>query len=113
MNLPKNLKIGGKIYTVKFPYTFKERNDLNGQCDTATDEIRIGNDDGNGNKRTNANIYITLIHEILHAIDYDTGHYVFKENEFAIEGFSHSIYQVLIDNGFLKGLTHEPTNDKK
>lgn len=104
--LPKKLKIGGKIYAIDFPYKFIERNDLNGQCDSALDILRIGADDGNGHTRSNASVIITFIHEILHAIDYDTGHFVFRDNESAIEGFSHSIYQVLVDNGYLK----EPIN---
>ena len=102
MDIPKKIKVGGKIYTIDFPYKFKERGDLQGQCDSTLDIIRIGADDGCGNRRSFSSIVITLIHELLHAIDYDTGHKIFIENENALEGLSHGIYQVLVDNGFLK-----------
>ena len=98
MTISDKIKVGGKTYKVIYPYNYRERNDRIAHCDTLLDEIMTGQDDGNGNKRTDANIAITLIHEVLHAIDFDTGHKIFAENESAMEGISHGIYQVLVDN---------------
>lgn len=107
MTIPDKIKVGGKTYKVIYPYNYRERNDRVAHCDTLLDEIMIGADDGNGNKRTDANIIISLIHETLHAIDFDTGHKIFPENEAAIEGISHGIYQVLVDNPRLLELFRE------
>ena len=102
MKLPKRVKIGGHKYKVLFPYIFKERFDHWAQCDFAMKELRIGLADGGGQDKVDSAVIVTFIHEILHAIDFTTGHAIFADNEPAIEGFSEGIYQVLVDNGWLK-----------
>lgn len=69
MNLPKTIKVASHEYRVLFPYQFTERNDLNGQCDFAPAEIRVAEKDSYGMRRTEAAIFVTFIHEIIHAID--------------------------------------------
>jgi len=101
VKLPKELKIGGHVVKVLYPYNFKERVDLSGQYDGQYDEIRIAGCDMGGHARLESSVWVTLIHEILHAIDYTTGHRVFTDNEQAIEGISEMIYQVLVDHGCL------------
>lgn len=102
MIFPKTMKIGGHTYKILIPYEFKERTDLWGQHDGGVHEIRISDLDSSGVKRSASGITVSFIHEILHAVDYVTGHGVFFKNENAIEGFSESIYQILKDNGWLE-----------
>ena len=102
MKIPKKLKVGGHTIEVVYPYHFKERNDLAGQFDNAMKEIRLSGVDNTGNKRAKSDVFVTFLHETLHAIDMISGHEVFKDNEPAIEGLSEGIFQVLVDNGFLK-----------
>jgi hypothetical protein len=101
MKIPKTLKIGGHQVKILYPYVFTERYDLAGQYDAATKEIKLADKDGN-NKRANSDIMVTFLHEILHAVDINSGHKIFNNNEAAIEGIGEGLFQVLIDNGFLK-----------
>ena len=101
MKKPKTVKVGGHNYKVLWPYKFRERSDIQGQCDSGLMEIRVDNDDGNSNERAESCQMVTFIHELLHAIDIASGHKVFINNEPAIEGISEGIYQVLVDNGWL------------
>jgi len=100
MKLPERLKIGGHEYDIIFPYAFKERTDILGQCDFDLKELRISEIDGGGNIRVDSAILVTFIHEILHAIDFQTGEKIFNTNEGEkwIEGISEGLYQVLNDN---------------
>lgn len=102
MKLPKKVKIGGHDYKILFPYVFTERFDNYAQHDFAMKEIRVGLADNGGQERTESAVIVSFIHEILHAIDYTTGHRIFENNEGAVEGFSECIYQILVDNGWLK-----------
>ena len=100
MDIPKELKIGGHIVRVFYPYEFKERSDLNGQFDKGLSEIRIAESDACGARKSESEIMVTFLHEILHAIDYCTGHRMFEgdDGERYIEGISEGLYQVLKDN---------------
>jgi len=99
MNLPNKIKIGGHQYKIVFPYVFTERFDQCGDHDSSTKTVRIADNEYNV-KRADSSIIVTLIHEILHAIDQTTGHDMFRGNEGEkhIEALSEGIYQVLTDN---------------
>ena len=103
MKIPETLKIGGHVYKIIFPYVFTERYDLAGDHNGENCEIRIAEKDGDI-KRAKSSVEVTLIHEVLHAIDSTTGHRMFagEEGEKKIEALSEGIYQVLVDNGYLK-----------
>ena len=104
LNIPKTIKVGGRHYTITCSYKFRERNDLYGHCNHARQELLITADDGNGNSRTIEGIWITVIHEILHAIDHvycAERCFSGEEGEKNIEGISEGIYQVLFDLGML------------
>ena len=101
MKIPEKIKIGGHDYKIVFPYLFPDNGNLLGLHDILLEEIKIQGHDGWGNKRKNSSVVITLIHEVLHAVDAVTGHGVFKDNEAAIEGFSEIMFQILKDNGFI------------
>lgn len=106
MKIPEKIKIGGHTYKVKYPYKFEERYDIYGQWNDPKKTIYISEVDGNGVKRAVSSIMVTFIHEILHAIDGMTGLELFlrpKEGEReSAEAVSEAIYQVLVDNGYLK-----------
>lgn len=107
MKIPDKIKIGGHWWKIEYPYVFKERMDIWGQCDSALKTIRISNIDGAGNIRPQSADLVTLIHEILHAIGFLsndktlTKHDANEEMD-RIEFISEMIYQVLIDNGWLE-----------
>ena len=103
MNIPKSLKIGGHNYEIVFPYVFTERSDITGQNDFNGKVIRVC-DSVDDEKRSDSAIVVTLIHEVLHALDHNTGQRMFMgdNGETKIEALSEGIYQVLADNGYLK-----------
>jgi len=102
MEIPKNLKIGGHNYKIIFPYTFTERYDRCGDCEYSDTTIRIA-ESSYEIPRAKSAIIVTLIHEVLHAIDNLTGHGIFEGNggEAKVEALSEGIYQVLIDNKYI------------
>ncbi len=104
MKIPEKIKILGHWFKIEFPYAFKERFDRYAQCDDTQKIIYISEVDMNGTKRADSSIIVSFIHEVLHAIDLNIVHHIFdgKEGENKIEGFSEGIYQVLVDNGYLK-----------
>jgi len=100
IRLPESVKIAWHSFTIRYPYIFRETSEIWGQCDHGTKEIRISNLDCGGQQRPASGIYVTLIHELLHAIDGVSGQNVFDEPK--IVALSELIYQVLTDNGWLK-----------
>jgi len=100
MKIPNKLKIGGHEYRVVFPYVFTERFDRYADSDDARKIIHISDFDGGGNKRAESGISVSLLHEILHAIDHLTGHEQFfgPDGEKRIEALSEGLFQVLRDN---------------
>jgi hypothetical protein len=103
MNIPKTLKIGCHLYKVICPYEFKERGDLTGQQDPSLLEIRIDNRDSYSHQhRADSTVKVTLIHEILHAIDSAAGLNELngntKEQERIVEALAQGLCQVFTDN---------------
>ena len=104
MNLPKELKILGHTVKIIYPYEFTQRSDLCGQWDGNALEIRLSDFDGGGQKRKESTLVPTLIEEILHGIDIMTGHKIFESEEGhkALNGICEVLYQILVDNGYLR-----------
>ena len=100
MKLKSKYKIGGHWYKVIFPYKFKERTDIDGQCDNSLLEIRLIATDGMGNEIPMSKVIEIFCHEVLHAIDavYNAGK---LEND-TVARLGNGLYQFLNDNGFLK-----------
>jgi hypothetical protein len=69
VRLPATFKLGAHVYKVEFPYHFKERNDLQAQCDNAELKIRINDREPGGQIRPDTNVLQSYFHELLHAID--------------------------------------------
>jgi len=105
MKLPKTIKIGGHQYKVIFPYVFTERFDRVGDHDYSTKEIRLSAEEANL-PIADSGIIVSLIHEILHAIDRNSGHNMFvgDDGEKHIQAISEGIYQVLVDNPKLRNI---------
>jgi len=103
IRLPKELKIGAHNVEVVFPYKFTERYDINGDYAKAISQIRVALYDSENNKRTESEVWVTLFHEILHAIDFSSGQRMFsgEEGENRIEAISEGLYQVMNDNKLL------------
>jgi len=101
--MPKTIKIGGHQYKIIFPYVFNERYDRVGDHDPSTKEIRLTDQDA-AVPIADSGITVSLIHEILHAIDRNSGYNMFvgDEGEKRIVAISEGIYQVLVDNPKLK-----------
>ena len=102
MKIPKSIKVGGHTVKVIYPYLFKERTDITGQYDHDMKEIRISNVDSAGNIRCESSIAQVFLHELFHAIDFVSGHMLFTDNENALDGITEGVYQVLMDNGYMK-----------
>ncbi len=104
MKIPDKIKIGGHSFAIKFPYKFRERVDIFGQCDHPKKEIRISGVDSGGTARAESAVLVTVIHEVLHGLDATLGHEMFveTEGEKQCDALSEGIFQVLIDNGWIE-----------
>lgn len=102
MNLPKSLKIGGRNFTIRYPYVFDSDN-LTGQYCPEIDEIRIKQVTKAGEVQSEPNQGVCLIHEVLHAInDIYCMHQIGKEcdPEVLLDALAEGVYQILADNYF-------------
>ena len=93
----------GRKVKIKYPHRFKERTDLFGQWDSVSNTIRLAGVDSGNQKIKKDAVIITLLEEVIHAIDQCTGHRVFDDddNHKALPGLCEGMYQVLKDNGYL------------
>lgn len=66
--MPKKVKVGGLYYTVEYPYSFMEESKT-GLCEYKDLVIKIAGS-YHGKKRSDQAICQTLLHEIMHAIDF-------------------------------------------
>jgi len=101
--IPKALKIGGHIYKIDYNYEFKERCDRYGHHDHSLKEIVVSDRCAGGQKRAESGKVVTLIHEVLHGLDFLTGQEMFDgdEGEKRCDGLSETIFQFLVDNKYL------------
>jgi hypothetical protein len=67
--LPKKVKVGFAEYTVIYPYVFEDDPTFVGYHDGPNCELKISSHTHNV-RRADIKIYETLLHEIVHAIDY-------------------------------------------
>jgi len=100
MKIPKKLKIGGHVYKITHPYIFTERYDRGGDCSNITKELRIVGEQDEGEVRSESYISVVFLHEILHAIDHQSGlqQFIGDGGEERIEALSEGLFQVLRDN---------------
>jgi len=99
----KEIKIGGHIFKVLYPYQFREKR-VDGQCDSNQNEIRLAQVDYLGAELAQSNRDETFCHEILHAINSVYCNDNIEEDD--IEHMAQGLFQVLKDNfrfSFLEG----------
>ena len=90
---PKELWIGDALWRVKFVRKLQDgRGILDGLCDPSetTIYLRMGHD--------RAERFKTLVHEILHAIEYE---WKLELPHQIIYGMEEPIYRILVDNGII------------
>jgi hypothetical protein len=95
--IPDQIKIGGRIVKIVYPYQFKERSDLKGQVHYSLGTIFIAKDDCDGDEYPLEAIFETLLHEILHYVCHIyNGEKQLNEEE--VCALANGLYQVLVDN---------------
>ena len=101
MKLPKTIKIGAHNYKIEFPHEFDDGS-TSGQCNPSANLIRVADSDVNG-PRSDSAVLVTIVHEVLHAIDFATNRLVFlgEEGEDLADAFAEMIAQIIIDNKWL------------
>jgi len=92
----KPVEIGGFNFKFILNYIFKERRDLCAQIDKTYEEIRIAKNDQNGNPYSQHHLEESIIHEILHGIDFVYNNESLTEEQ--TERLSMGIHQVLQKN---------------
>jgi hypothetical protein len=103
--LGDSVLVGFKTFKVLFPYTFKEVYDYLGQCDNTLLEIRLKNVEDE--PVVDDRLISIFMHELVHAIEYASGHRVFKPkrgeeaNEDAVDGWAEYLCMVLRDNQWI------------
>ena len=110
LKLPKTIKVGAHEYEVVYPHRFQEVDGYLGLHDSNIRRIMIAEVDWCGNTRKATDIYKTLLHEILHAIDnvYLKGRIGEEgDEEKIIDSLADGLLQVLLDCGLLRPLGKE------
>jgi hypothetical protein len=110
IKLPSKLKIMAHTWKIRFPYVFKEDNNIDGLRDHDAKEILISGLGLSGAHRTPDTIWIILFHELFHVVDDMLGQKVFTSDypdekelkEGLCDAFSELWYHILNDNGLLK-----------
>jgi len=101
MKIPKLVKVGGRVFEVKYPYVFQERSDIAGRTDEGKGIIFIADVNAAGNKYSQLYVEQVFWHEIFHIIDWTyccnkIG--INTDKESMIEGLAIGLLQVLQDN---------------
>ncbi len=107
IKFPPVILVGGCDIRIVYPHTFKERTDLFGQYDHSLREIRVVGVDGGGSLCAPFHTMTTFVHELIHAMDFHTGHRIFENNEKALDGHAETWCQILRDTNGLRFLLDE------
>ena len=103
MKIPKSIKVGGKVYMVKFPYEFRETEILCGQSCHDINEIRVSGISPSSHKpRARENVEEVFIHELLHSVDCVYNALKLSKDEEQLDRLAQGLYQVLKDADMLK-----------
>ena len=97
MNIPKKIKVGGHDIKVVYPHYFSDQSDLkDGVYNSDVNTIYLAHK-GDGSR-----VVLTLIHEVLHAIDEMYNSEGLTEEQ--VLRLSEGLYQVLKDNKTLRNV---------
>ena len=105
--VPKKVKIGGFWYTIKYPYNFKEDDDVLGQIDYKKLLIKLSN------KLISAapeKLEVVFLHEVVHGINFHYNNSQVNEND--ITQIAEGLYQVLKDNNIVEDANAKRTRKK-
>jgi len=101
IKIPKKVLIGGVDYTIRFVEKFKEdQMEHWGFCSNRESLIELL-EFYDGNRFSDAILLKTLLHELLHAIDYVYCNYI--NTEHIVVTLTEIVYQLLSDNDFYIG----------
>jgi len=92
----KEVKVGGFIYKVDYPYAFKERGDLSGQANLTGLTIRVCDRDAGGELYAKEKLAEIILHEILHCVDNIYNSNSLEDDQ--VHRLANGLYQVLKDN---------------
>lgn len=90
--IPSRVKVGWRVYKVVAANIEEEGVDHFGACDYKN-HIMYVSDEMSYDEQVQ-----TLLHEIMHAIFYETGHATLRDNEDAVEASANGMYSVLRAN---------------
>ncbi|MFV0413322.1 MAG: hypothetical protein ACK5L3_08640 [Oscillospiraceae bacterium] len=90
MNIPKSLKVGGKIYTVEQTEEISIGKEYQGETIFAELAIRIWP------SKAQAMREVTFLHEMLHAIYSHLGYFDYSEKK--IDELANALHMVIVDN---------------
>jgi len=99
--IPEKVKVCGKVYDITYPYNFVDDSVYYGMCRHATLRILLGNKSESGETLPKDIIDETFIHELTHTINHIYLDNKLDENE--VGRLSEGLYQVIVDNDFIKG----------
>jgi hypothetical protein len=99
IELPKQIKVGHRVYRVLFPYQFTERSDISGQACHCTLVIRIADVGSSGERYADEVIMQCFWHEVLHCIDHVYNNSEAEER--TIDMFASGLCQVMNDMGLI------------
>ena len=92
----KEVRVGGFVYKIDFPYSFKERGDIGGQANHTGLTIRVSESDTGNEPYVKEKLSEIILHEILHCIDYVYNNDSLDERQ--VESLTNGLYQVFKDN---------------
>ena len=101
MKIPKKIKVAGHVFDVLMPYIFKERSDIFGRVDFATNKIMITNINSQGNLCAESHTEQIFLHELVHALDrlYCSNRLgVECDKEHLVDDLAQGLLQLLTDN---------------
>lgn len=97
MNLPKSVKIGAMNYDINIVSDLYAKHSLYGEVTYSDQQISIASDI-NELRQLNA-----IIHEMTHAILFESGDYGLNDDEAFVRRFSNALTQVIVDNNWKIG----------
>lgn len=97
MKFPKKLKVGAQQYTIIYPWVFKEEDSMVGLHENREGVIKVA-ETFRGDRIPDNKIKQTLLHEIMHAIDFYYLSHMLTEDESIIDRFATGWLSIFMNN---------------
>lgn len=98
INLPSTILIGPFVYTLVDNHKFREKDELQAQIDHANLEIKIRRIGFSSDAVPEVIVVESLIHEILHGLDYISAYAIFDNKESSVITCSMLLLDTLLRN---------------